>query len=155
MLIPRCRLAAASLGFSPRSLTILQTIIKKFPITDNGKIAWWLKNKDMLKGKYAPPESEGSFTVALWLFGEGYKEEGKYDRRCFEDMKTQKNRIDKNSLILVKKSKNSGMYFILDSGTYRTNDAPENLLFSPPCSSHTAAVRVILRTSQRPTAQGI
>ncbi|ADP11142.1 conserved uncharacterized protein [Erwinia sp. Ejp617] len=102
-------------------------LVKTFPFTDSGKIEWWLKNRDMLKEKYDTPEPEldGSFTVVFWLLGEGYKEEGKYDRRCFEDMRTQKNCIDKNSLILVKNSKNSGMYYILDSGTYRINDTGE------------------------------
>ncbi|UWS29612.1 DUF943 family protein [Erwinia pyrifoliae] len=143
MLIPRCRSAAASLDFRHLQISITfffrsterqPPIIdyftknnKKNPFTDSGKIEWWLKNRDMLKEKYdtPEPESDGSFTVVFWLFGEGYKEEGKSDRQCFEDRKTQKKCIDKNSLILVKNSKKSGMYFILDSGTYRINDAGE------------------------------
>ena len=100
-------------------------LVKNFPFTDKGKIGWWLKNKDMLKKKYniPKPSSSGYFAVVFWDFGDGYKEEGKYDRRCFTDMKPPINCIDKNSLLMVNNSKNTGTYFSLDSGTYRLNDS--------------------------------
>ncbi|MBU5378544.1 MAG: DUF943 family protein [Pantoea sp.] len=100
-------------------------LVKAFPFTDRGKINWWLKNKDMLKKKYniPKPSSSGYFAVVFWDFGDGYKEEGKYDRRCFTDMKPPINCIDKNSLLMVNNSKNTGTYFSLDSGTYRLNDS--------------------------------
>ncbi len=56
----------------------------------------------MLKDKYSIPKpaSDGFYTVIFWDFGDGYKEEGKYDRRCFDDMKTSKNCIDKTRFSL-------------------------------------------------------
>ncbi len=30
-------------------------LVKNFPLTNKGKVHWWLKNKDMLKEKYDVP----------------------------------------------------------------------------------------------------
>lgn len=100
-------------------------LVKNFPLTDRGKIDWWIKNNAILKEKYNIPKaaSDGFFSIIFWDFGDGYKEEGKYDRRCFTDMKLPINCIDKNSLLMVNNSKNTGTYFSLDSGTYRLNDS--------------------------------
>ncbi|WP_016677335.1 DUF943 family protein, partial [Yersinia pestis] len=40
-------------------------LVENFPITDSGKIAWWIKNKSMLAEKYKIPKpaSYGSFTI--------------------------------------------------------------------------------------------
>ena len=68
------------------------------------------------------PAQDGFFTVIFWDFGEGYKQTDGYDRLCFEDMPPPINCVDKNSLIMVSNSKNTGIYFIVDSGTYRINN---------------------------------
>ena len=96
-------------------------LVKNFPATDKRKIQWWFENKDKLKTQYNIPQpaSYGSFTVTFWLFGDGYQEEGKYDRLCFDDMPTKKNCIDKNSLMMVRYAKNTGLSFRLDGGVYR------------------------------------
>ncbi|MBD8451302.1 DUF943 family protein [Serratia rubidaea] len=96
-------------------------LVKGFPVTDKGKIQWWFENKDNLKTQYNIPQpaSYGSFTVTFWLFGDGYQEEGKYDRLCFDDMPTKKNCIDKNLLMMVRYAKNTGLSFRLDGGVYR------------------------------------
>uniref|UniRef100_UPI0023EFDF01 DUF943 family protein n=1 Tax=Tatumella ptyseos TaxID=82987 RepID=UPI0023EFDF01 len=56
-----------------------------------------------------------------------YKETDGYDRLCFDDMKTETNCIDKNSLMMVVYSKNTGLYFRMNSGKYylRDNDVME------------------------------
>jgi len=96
-------------------------LVKNFPFTDKGKIHWCLKNKAMLKEKYnvPNPEPDGSFSLTVWLFGDGYKEEGKYDRLCFEDMKTKVNCIEKDIVFSVDNSKNMGTMFEAYDGTYR------------------------------------
>ncbi|WP_312454960.1 DUF943 family protein [Pseudescherichia sp.] len=95
-------------------------LVKNFPITEKGEIDWWFKNKDMLKSRYEipKPSSYGSFTIIFWDYGDGYKEEGKYDRLCFYDMPPPKNCIDKNIVFYVSYSKNSGMYFITNNEKY-------------------------------------
>ena len=99
-------------------------LVKSFPFTDKGKINWWLKNKEMLKSRHniPKPDPDDSYTINIWLFGDGYKEEGKYDRLCFRDMKTDKNCIEKDKLFSVNKSKNLGVVFTGDSGTYRLEE---------------------------------
>ena len=96
-------------------------LVKSFPFTAKGKIEWWLENKEMLKSRYDIPKSDpdGYFTVNFWLFGDGYKEEGKYDRFCFSDMKTEKNCIEKELLFSIDKSKNFGISFTANNSYYR------------------------------------
>ncbi|WP_434462565.1 DUF943 family protein [Serratia plymuthica] len=95
-------------------------LVKNFPFTDKGKINWWLKNKEILKDKYQIPETASNrfFTITFWDFGEGYKEEGKYDRRCFDDMNTSKNCIDKNKVFSVENDRNNDILFSVYNGIY-------------------------------------
>ena len=101
-------------------------LVKNFPFTDRGKINWWLKNKDRLAGTYniPKPSPSGYFTVIFWNFGDGYKEEGKYDRRCFNDMKTKLNCIEKDAVFSVDKSRNFGLTFtVYDGDNYRLDQS--------------------------------
>lgn len=104
-----------------RGNNYISVLVRNFPLTDSGKINWWLKNKKILKDKYNLPNSEKdeSFSITFWLFGDGYKEEGKYDRLCFHDMKTDVNCIEKNAVFSVDNSKNMGTMFRTYDGTYR------------------------------------
>ena len=99
-------------------------LVKNFPFTSRGKINWWLENKDMLKAKYdiPGPASYDGYTITFWLFGEGYKEEGKYDRLCFDDMETKVNCIEKDSVFRISNSKNRGLTFTFDDGIYRLEE---------------------------------
>ncbi|MCR0999160.1 DUF943 family protein [Serratia rubidaea] len=96
-------------------------LVKSFPLTTRGKIEWWLQNKEMLKERYGIPKPApyGNFSITFWLFGDGYKEEGKYDRRCFNDMKTKVNCIEKDIVLNVRNSKNMGVVFFANGGVYR------------------------------------
>lgn len=97
-------------------------LVKNFPFTDRGKIDWWLKNKDMLKSRYGIPKpaSYGNFTIIFWDFSDGYKEEGKYDRLCFDDMKTKTNCIEKDAIFSIDRSQNMGTVFtVYNGGNYR------------------------------------
>lgn len=95
-------------------------LVKNFPMTDKGKIDWWLKNKENLKTLYdiPKPATYGSFTVIIWLFGEGYKEEDKYDRLCFSDMSPPVNCIEKNRVFSISSGKNRGAIFTASDGEY-------------------------------------
>ena len=99
-------------------------LVDHFPLTTGGKIAWWLKNRDMLKSRYdiPKPAPSGSYTITFWFFGTGYIERGKYDRLCFPDMATQKNCIEKDKAFTVRHSKNSGLYFTVSDGYYYLNE---------------------------------
>ncbi|AVJ20023.1 hypothetical protein CLM71_07085 [Serratia sp. MYb239] len=93
-------------------------LVKSFPLTDKGKISWWMKNKDRLKERYGVPKPapDGNFYITFWLFGDGYKEEGKYDRRCFDDMKTKVNCIEKEVVFSVNNDSRNRIHFTTYSG---------------------------------------
>ncbi|AHK19085.1 hypothetical protein BF17_06960 [Yersinia similis] len=89
-------------------------LAKNFPITDKEKIAWWEKNKIMLKEKYDLPKEDlnGYYLVSVWSFGDGYKKLPTGDMRlslessdllCFDDMKVVENCIEKKSLLFIRK----------------------------------------------------
>lgn len=130
LLLGGCALLIYFLWLSLRPVEIIavhkdgefsSVLVKNFSSTDKGKINWWLNNKEMLQRQYDIPSlsSDGFFTVTFWDFGEGYKEEGKYDRRCFEDMKNPKNCIDKNKLFSVENDRNNDILFSVYDGVYR------------------------------------
>ncbi|QJW56833.1 hypothetical protein HL670_03730 [Serratia plymuthica] len=102
---------------------ISSILVNNFPFTDRGRIAWWFKNKDMLKNRYgAPrPDRDGSFTIIFWNFGDGYKEEGKSDRLCFENMKAVKNCIEKERYMTIYKFNNEEPFFSFDGKRYIAN----------------------------------
>ncbi|WP_313681215.1 DUF943 family protein [Pseudescherichia sp.] len=95
-------------------------LVKNFPMTDKGKINWWLKNKNMLKSHYGIPRpaSYGGYNVTFWLFDEGYKDEGGYDRLCFKDMKGPINCIEKDAVFSVDNSTNLGTIFTVYNGRH-------------------------------------
>ncbi|WP_288497258.1 DUF943 family protein [uncultured Erwinia sp.] len=102
-------------------------LVKNFPLTEKGKIHWWLMNKDMLKQRYdiPKPASYGAFTIEFWDFADGYLEEGKYDRLCFTDMKPSVNCIEKNQEFTVGKGLDNDIYFGVDDGIYRMKENGE------------------------------
>jgi len=130
LLLVSCTLLSYVIWLSLRPVKIIAThqrssnfsdiLVNNFPFTDKGKITWWLENKDMIKSKYMVPNpgEDGSFYVTFWLFGDGYKKEGKYDRLCFDDMKKKENCIEKDAVFSVDRSKNMGTVFTVYDGTY-------------------------------------
>ena len=133
VLLIGCVLAGYVLWLSLRPIGIVAVhqrnhysdiLVRDFPVTERGRIHWWLKNRGMLKGKFdiPKPDEDGFYSVIFWDFGEGYKETDGNDRLCFDDMKTEINCIDKNSLMMVVYSKNTGLYFRMNSGKYYLRD---------------------------------
>nr|WP_276047304.1 MULTISPECIES: DUF943 family protein [unclassified Pantoea] len=96
-------------------------LVKNFPFTDKERIDWWQENKSMLKNSHGvpAPDNDGYFTVVFWDFGDGYKEEGKYDRLCFEDMKPPVNCIAKDKILTVRYGRNIGLSFTTNNNVYR------------------------------------
>ncbi|WP_435947186.1 DUF943 family protein [Dryocola sp. BD586] len=95
-------------------------LVRNLPFTDKGKIRWWLENKSIIKEKYnAPkPAEDGFYVMIFWDFGEGYKEEGKYDRMCFYDMQTPKNCIDKEKFMTIYRYNDEEPFFSFDGNRY-------------------------------------
>ncbi|CNI45848.1 DUF943 family protein [Yersinia pekkanenii] len=105
-------------------------LVKDFPTTDQGKISWWLKKKEMLKSEYniPKPASYGNFSITFWDFSKGYKED-EYDRLCFDDMKTDKNCIDKNAVFTVNNDSENRIIFTVYNGKYLLKENGEIVKF--------------------------
>ncbi|MGB8668062.1 MAG: DUF943 family protein [Serratia inhibens] len=103
-------------------------IIKNPPITDKGKIIWWQKNEHAIQMKYGipKPERNGSYSVSIWDFGDGYeiyREDSLFASRledlyCFDEDKKicleKKNEvitIYKTSVGVVKYVTNNTAYY--------------------------------------------
>lgn len=99
-------------------------LVQNFPLTDSGKINWWLKNKAMLKDKYhiPQPEDNGFFSIVFWDFADGYKKRDKYDRRCFTDRQPPLNCIDKNRIFSIWNTPQNKLSFGTDNGEYTLNE---------------------------------
>jgi len=132
LLLIGCALLGVFLWLSLRSVEVVavhedgdfsSVLVRNFPLTDRGKISWWLKNKEKLKVNYniPKPAKDGFFSIVFWDFGDGYKEEGKYDRRCFEDIKTPLNCIDKNPIFAVRQYRDDDIIFATYEGRYSLN----------------------------------
>lgn len=107
-----------------RSSSYSDILVKNFPFTAKGKISWWLKNKQRIRRNFRIPiaAKDGSYHVTFWLFGKGYKTAEKYDRLCFEDIKTTASCIEKNAVFTVSQSKNRGTIFTVYDGEYRLGE---------------------------------
>ncbi|MDF2779516.1 MAG: rane protein [Enterobacteriaceae bacterium] len=98
-------------------------LVRNFPLTDRGKITWWLEHADELKAKYGFPRSGpyGLFSISFWDFEDGYKEDA-YDLLCFSDMKTKKNCIEKNIVFSVENTIEGTVFFTTYNGRYTLRD---------------------------------
>lgn len=89
-----------------------EVLVDRLPFSDAAKIYWWEKNQDAIRSKYHIPAGDaGPFLIVVYAFGEGYKEEGKEDRRCFDDVKPPRNCIDKNMLMSIMTTREGGVKY--------------------------------------------
>ncbi len=98
-------------------------LVHNFPLTDKGKIAWWLAHADELKAKYGFPRPGpyGLYSLSFWDFGDGYKEDA-FDLFCFSDMKTRKNCIEKNVVFRVDNARDGTVIFNTIIDKYKLKD---------------------------------
>ncbi|MFZ4834575.1 DUF943 family protein [Rouxiella sp. Mn2063] len=79
-----------------------QIIVNNLPITNSAKISWWQHNQQEIRKKYHIPDKYmDPMLITVYAFGNGYQEEGKEDRMCFEDMPPPRNCIDKDILMMI------------------------------------------------------
>ena len=102
-------------------------LVEQFPVTDRGKIDWWVQNKNILQKIYGIPKPSdwGYFNVMFWDFGDGYKKQDKSERLCFEDMKTEERCIDKNKIFSVERDRHGNTLFTVNDGRYQMNENGE------------------------------
>ncbi|MFW0766297.1 DUF943 family protein [Trabulsiella odontotermitis] len=94
-------------------------VVDHFPLTDQGKIKWFMKHKDSLYKKY---NIDPSFLsgIVIWDVGRGFvaaDEDG--DLYCFDDMKASARCIDKNVFLRINYVKGEIQSFEMESGEVR------------------------------------
>ena len=93
-------------------------LVRHFPLTQQGKIDWWDRNLPMLKSNYGVSHDD-YLTFMSWdgtyRIDRGTDEDS--DLLCFEDMDTQANCIEKDTLMNVNNRRDGGMRFTVDGPT--------------------------------------
>ncbi|MGC0866113.1 DUF943 family protein [Pantoea agglomerans] len=81
--------------------------VENLPMTTEGKLKWWLENKDSLQNKYHIINTPDNFTVIIMNF-DGYKKlptgtrDGSIDDyTCFDDTNGEHKKCVYNSIALV------------------------------------------------------
>ncbi len=92
--------------------------VEHLPMTNKGKLSWWLKNKESLQNKYhiiTPPDN---FTVIIMNF-DGYEKLPKGvrdgsidDYTCFDDNNGEQKKCVYNSIAIVVRGSVDGKVFI-------------------------------------------
>ena len=101
-----------------------EVLIKDAPFTDSGKIKWWESNSEKAVNKFQ------EYSISFWRFDGRYqkltsKDSGLFPDHdtdyllCFDDVKSDKNCIDKSNWIMdITKSKDGYIYYRLDGASY-------------------------------------
>lgn len=92
--------------------------VEHLPMTTEGKLKWWLENKDSLQNKYHIINTPDNFTVIIMNF-DGYKKlptgtrDGSIDDyTCFDDTNGEHKKCVYNSIALVIRGSVNGKTFI-------------------------------------------
>lgn len=92
-------------------------LVRNFPYLKSRQIAWWEANKDMIQAKYGiPNKSEDDYySVVIMDFGEGYRidrgTDEDSDLLCFDEISVDARCIEKNPLLWIRFSQNTGMFY--------------------------------------------
>ena len=92
--------------------------VEHLPMTTEGKLKWWLENKDSLQNKYHIINTPDNFTVIIMNF-DGYEKlptgtrDGSIDDyTCFDDTNGEHKKCVYNSIALVIRGSVNGKKFI-------------------------------------------
>ena len=92
--------------------------VEHLPMTNKGKLSWWLKNKELLKNKYHIINPPDNFTVIIMNF-DGYEKLPKGvrdgsidDYTCFDDNNGEQKKCVYNSIAIVVRGSVDGKVFI-------------------------------------------
>jgi len=92
--------------------------VEHLPMTTEGKLKWWLENKDSLQNKYHIINTTDNFTVIIMNF-DGYEKlptgtrDGSIDDyTCFDDTNGEHKKCVYNSIALIIRGSVNGKAFI-------------------------------------------
>ena len=103
-----------------KTLRSWNILVDHLPPGSKQKISWWHKNKEAISKKYPIPNVNylQEYNISIWQFGDGYKELGKYDRFCFNDMPPPKNCIEKKRLMYITLTRDGEVSYWLNDTRY-------------------------------------
>jgi hypothetical protein len=106
---------------------VTDIVVKKFPITQRGRVSWWEDNQDMLKDKYGIPERDknGVYYIAISDVSDGFKKASeanfsawyslsRSDLLCFDEIKSENRCIEKNVLMEIMSTKVGEINYMFD-----------------------------------------
>lgn len=99
--------------------------VEHLPLSTEGKLSWWMKNKDLLQQKYHVINTPYNFTVTIMNFN-GYEQLPKGTRdgsiddyACFDDTDGKHHKCVYNSIAIIIRGNLNGKKFInIDGKTY-------------------------------------
>ncbi|WP_130830925.1 DUF943 family protein [[Erwinia] mediterraneensis] len=92
--------------------------VEHLPMTTDGKLNWWLKNRDLLQNKYHIINTPDNFTVIIMNFNgyeklpKGTRDGSINDYTCFDDTNGEHKKCVYNSIALVIRGNVDGKTFI-------------------------------------------
>ncbi|OAE06609.1 DUF943 family protein [Pantoea sp. OXWO6B1] len=103
--------------------------VEHLPMTTEGKLEWWMNNKELLQKKYHIINKEYNFTVTIMNFN-GYEELPKGtmdgsidDYTCFDDTDEKHEKcVYKNIAIIIRGNLNGKQFINIDGKTYIQTD---------------------------------
>lgn len=97
-----------------------QILVDHLPITNTARINWWLNTRAEIYMQHNIPSSntESPWFVTIYAFGDGYKEEGKGDRRCFSEISSPRHCIDKTILMSINQMRSGDSEINVDDTVY-------------------------------------
>ncbi|HEJ7947757.1 DUF943 family protein [Kosakonia sp. S58] len=109
--------------------------VEHLPMTTEGKLKWWMNNKELLQQKYHVINKQYNFTVTIMNFN-GYEELPKGvrdgsidDYTCFDDTNQKHEKCVYNNIAIIIRGNLDGKQFInIDGKTYtQTQDGKVEL----------------------------
>ena len=109
--------------------------VEHLPMTTEGKLKWWMNNKELLQQKYHVINKQYNFTVTIMNFN-GYEELPKGardgsidDYTCFDDTDLKHEKCLYNNIAIIIRGNLDGKQFInIDGKTYtQTQDGKVEL----------------------------
>lgn len=103
--------------------------VEHLPMTTEGKLKWWMNNKELLQQKYQVINKQYNFTVTIMNFN-GYEELPKGvrdgsidDYTCFDDTDQKHEKCVYNNIAIIIRGNLDGKQFInIDGKTYIQKD---------------------------------
>lgn len=111
--------------------------VEHLPITTEGKLNWWLKNRDFLQKKYHIINTPDNYTVIVMDFGgyeklpKGTRDGSIDDYTCFDDTNGEYKKCVYNNIALVVRGSLNGKVFItIDGKTYLQTDSDKAIIYN-------------------------